>query len=55
MTDGEFRRRYKLPSSRAAKGPPSKVIPQKQFEEITKTVQKKRAQTRKRERDDFWF
>ena len=34
MTDGEFRRTYQLTPAKQADGPPSKVIPQKYFEEI---------------------
>ena len=39
MTDGNFRRKYKLTPTRQAKRPPKNVIPQKYFEDITKSVQ----------------
>lgn len=50
MTDGEFRRKYKLPPARKASGPPTKRIPQGYFDEITKKAAKRR---RQRERDDW--
>ncbi len=53
MTDGEFRRAYKLTPARQADGPPSKVIPQKYFEEISKTIAAKKAKRRQREKDDL--
>ena len=51
-TDGEFRRQYKLTPARQAKGPPTKVISQKYFEELSKKrqVRKRRASRR----DDDW-
>ena len=53
MTDGEFRRKYKLTPSRQAKGPPLKVIPQKQFKEITEQTQVRRRSRRQREEADL--
>ena len=50
MTDGEFRRKYKLPGSRVAKYPPRKEISQKYFKEITA----KSAARRRRESDWLW-
>ena len=59
MTDGEFRRRYKLTPSTKAKGPPSRVIPQKHFEGISATTSKRKAKAsakrRKEEQDDDIF
>ena len=54
MTDAEFRRFYELTPARQAKGPPSKVIPQKYFDEI---AQRKRARKAKRRgrNDENWF
>ena len=54
MTDGEFRRRYKLTPSRQAKEPPSKTIPLKHFEEISKAQQAKNAKQRRRKANDWW-
>lgn len=51
MTDGEFRRAYKLVSTRKADGPPTKRIPQSQFDAITK----KRTKRRRKQREDDWF
>jgi hypothetical protein len=34
LTDKEFRKRYKLPSGRKAKGPPEQVVPLSYFAEI---------------------
>lgn len=62
MTDGEFRRAYKLTPATKAKGPPARVIPQKRFEEISATISKRKAKAsakrRKKEEeeeDDFFF
>ena len=52
LTDGEFRRAYKLTPARQAEGPPTKVIPQKYFEEMTKERARKR-RTRSNA-DDWW-
>ncbi len=49
LTDGEFRRRYKLIPSRRAKGPPSKVILQSYFDKMDKQRAKRR-----RAEDDEW-
>ena len=54
MTDGEFRRRYKLTPARKAKRPPPRVIPQKYFEQITKDVASRKAKLRRRE-PSKWF
>lgn len=51
-TDGQFRRRYKLPPAREATGPPSKVIPQKYFEGVSKTVAASKAKSNKRKDSD---
>ena len=55
MTDGEFRRRYKLPGVRSAGGPPTKTIPQSYFEEISKSVGKRKATARKKAADNWWW
>ena len=44
LSDGEFRRRYRLTSVRQASGPPTKTIPHSYFEEISKSVGKKENQ-----------
>ena len=54
MTDGEFRRKYKLMGVRGAK-PPTKRIPLKHFEELTKKSAVRRAKKRKKDDDDWWF
>ena len=51
MTDGEFRRKYKLTPARQANGPPAQVIPQGHFEDRTKEVAKRR---KKASDDSFW-
>jgi len=53
LTDGEFRRKYRLPGSRIAKSPPSRAIPQEYFEVISKETAAKNAARRKRETE--WF
>ncbi|MFO7772839.1 MAG: HNH endonuclease [Dehalococcoidia bacterium] len=53
LTDGEFRRRYRLPGSRIAKCPPSRAIPQEYFQAISKEIAAKNAARRKR--DNEWF
>ncbi|NQW23382.1 MAG: HNH endonuclease [SAR202 cluster bacterium] len=55
MTDGEFRRRYKLPGVRSVGGPPARTIPQSYFEEISKAVGKRKATARKKAADDWWW
>ena len=61
MTDGEFRRAYKLTPSTKAKGPPARTIPQKHFEEISATTSKRKAKAsakrrkKEAEEDDFFF
>lgn len=54
MTDGEFRRKYKLGGVRGAK-PPTKRIPLSYFEEKTKKSAARRAKKRKKDDDDWWF
>ena len=58
LTDGEFRRKYKLTPSRKAINPPSKLISQKYFNEIsTKSSKLKAAKKRKNKTNDpfgFW-
>ena len=54
LTDGVFRRRYKLPPSRQAKGPPPKVVRYSHFDQITKERQVRRRRQRRREEDDLW-
>ncbi len=54
LTDGEFRRKYKLPGSRTAKGPPSRPVSQKHFDAITKDRAKAKAK-RRSSSDDFSF
>ena len=53
MSDGEFRKQYKLTPARQAKGPPTKVIPQSYFEKISKEVGKKKARTRQRRNEEY--
>ena len=53
MSDGEFRRRYRLGPSRGAK-PPSKIIPQVHFDAVSKQVAARNARIRRRQ-DDFGF
>jgi len=45
LTDGEFRRIYKLTPSRQAKGPPTKVTPQDYFDSITKARNARNSRT----------
>jgi 5-methylcytosine-specific restriction endonuclease McrA len=52
MTDGEFRRKYKLTPARQVKGPPLKRIPLSHFDNLTKTAAKKRL--KKKREDDWW-
>ena len=51
LTDGEFRRRYRLPGSRSAKSPPSKPIPQAYFQAISREIAAKNAARRTRENE----
>jgi len=51
LTDGEFRRKYRLPGSRISKSPPSRRIPQEYFEKIAKEIAGKKAARRKRDTD----
>ena len=53
LTDGEFRRTYKLRGSRVAKSPPKKKIPQEYFQRISREIAAKNAARRKRE--SGWF
>ena len=55
LTDGEFRRMYKLPGSRVAKSPPTKEIPQEYFHQISKEMAAKNAARRKRQSNSSWF
>ncbi len=55
LTDGEFRRKYKLTPSRQVKGPPTTVISQKHFEAITEKTQARRRRRRQREEADSWW
>ncbi len=55
MTEGEFRRAYKLTPSREAKGPPKKTIGLKHFEGISKTIAQKKAKDRQRRDNDYWL
>ena len=52
MTDGEFRRKYRLTPSRQVKGPPSRPLSQSRFDKITKENAEKRA---KKRRDDWYW
>ena len=54
MTDGEFRRTYGLPPAAKSKKPPTKVIPQSQFEKVSKGLKAKKRRTKSRA-DDFWW
>lgn len=55
MMDGAFRRKYKLTPSRQAKEPPLKVVPQKQFQDITEQSQVRcRRRKRREEADSLW-
>ena len=51
MTDGEFRRKYKLTPSRQVKGPPSRPLSQSRFDKKTKEDAAKRS----KRRSDYWF
>ena len=51
LTDGEFRRKYKLPGSRTAKAPPSRTLSQCYFDKISKEVDA--TKEKKRRREDF--
>ena len=53
LTDGEFRRKYRLPGSRIAKSPPRTQIPQEYFQGIAKEIAAKNAARRKRENE--WY
>lgn len=55
LTDGEFRRKYKLPGSRSAKGPPARPRSQEYFERIDKDVAVKKAAKKKRENEWGWL
>lgn len=55
MTDGEFRRRYKLPGVRKANGPPKKLIPQSYFEDISEAVTNRKAKSRRKAADEYWW
>ena len=52
LTDGEFRKQYKLTPAREAKGPPAEAIPQQHFTDMTKKRQMKRRRTSRRQNDD---
>jgi len=52
LTDGEFRRKYKLPGSRVAKSPPSRPLSQKRFDKITK---ERAAKNAKKRRESSWW
>ena len=53
LTDGEFRRRYRLPGSRIAKSPPTRASPQEYFQARSKEIAAKNAARKKRENE--WF
>ena len=53
LTDGEFRRKYKLTPARQAKRPPSRELSQSRFEKIGKGIAAKKAKKR-REEDSWW-
>ena len=50
LTDGEFRKRYRLTPTRQAKGPPGRQIPPSHFDAIKKQRDKRK---RARERDSW--
>jgi len=52
LTDGEFRRRYRLTPTRQTKGPPARPKSQAYFEKISKAIADKKAKARRRE--DNW-
>jgi len=54
LTDGEFRRRFKLTPSRQAKGPPTKAILQSHFRTVASDVAEKKTKKRRRREDDLW-
>ena len=54
LTDGEFRRAYKLTPARQAKGPPSRPLSRAYFDKITKERRASRAKRRQRE-DNLGF
>ena len=55
MRDGNFRSRFKLTPTRQAKHLPIKVIPQKYFDEVTKTTASRRAKRRRKEENEWFF
>jgi len=55
LTDGEFRRKHKLPGSRSAKGPPSRPLSQEYFERIDRDAAAKKAAKKKRENGWRWL
>ena len=52
MSDGEFRKRFKLTPSRQAKNPPTKVIPQEFFDDVAKERAKRKRRSGKQ--DSWW-
>ena len=49
LTNGQFRKAFKLPAASKAKEPPTKVIPQSYFEKIAKEIAGKKSTKRSRE------
>ena len=50
LTDGEFRKRFKLTPARQSKGPPTRTIPLTYFQKIAKEIASKKTTKRKAQR-----
>jgi len=53
MTDGDFRRAYKLTPARQAKGPPTRIIKQDHFDDIRKVLDKKQSRRRRQQQNEY--
>ena len=56
LTDGEFRKKYRLPGARSleAKNPPKKRIPQSDFDTVSKQNSQKKKAARRREEGHYY-
>ena len=54
LTDGEFRRAYRLTPARQAKGPPTKRILDSYFDKITKERQERNRKRKRRQERGFF-
>ena len=55
MMNAEFRKKFKLTPASKAKAPPTKLVPQKHFDEISATTAKRKAAKRRSQQNDsFW-